>query len=1091
MKWLPAYCCAALILTGCQQESHPDGSASSEEGNSSIRFEKIPASHSGVDFNNSLDDSGNLNVFIWNFLYTGSGVATGDINGDGLPDIYFGGNQVPDRLYLNLGDFKFQDISAEAGIQDNTWTTGVTMADVNADGLLDIYVCKNSPTLNPNANRNKLFINQGNLRFSEQAAVYGLADEGLSIQASFFDADQDGDLDAYLINQPVDQLTQLIHPPEAVASYPVTDRFFLNEDGFFVDKTTEYGMEEDRYGLGISLADFDGNGWTDIYVCNDYTHADLLYLNDKGRFRDELRERTGHISYYSMGSDAGDINNDGWEDVLVLDMAFEDHYRAKTNMESMQPELFWSIVSEGHHYPYAQNTLQLNRGDGYFAEVAQMGGLSKTDWSWAALMMDFDADGFQDIAVTNGILRDMKNNDFTQWVGRTYQGRVGPSNYREVLARLPSNPVENKLYRNLGDLQFEDISAASGFGIPGFSQGLAYADFDGDGALDLVENNMNAVAGIYRNTSPQIGHVLILALKGPGSNTHGLGIPVLVCAGDTRIAMTMQTTRGYYSSSVPELYFGLGTHAVIDSIIITWNAEEQTVLTNVRTDQALRVSYDMTTTRPFVARSSSVYRLGEGRELPFTHRETSYDDYTTQVLLPYQLSQNGPFISSGDINGDDIQDLFIGGAAGQAGVTMLGAADGAFQLLNQPALVSDAAHEDQESVMFDLEGDGDLDLYVSSGSSEFAEGSQWLTHRLYRNDGSGRLTRDRAAIADMRPVNGQCVTAFDLEGDGDMDLFVGGRQVSEQYATPAESVLLINDRGTLRDATELVVPSGLKLGMVTDAVSADPDQDGDTDLLIVGEWMAPTFLINDNGKLTPRGLSDPGEGIWWTVESSDIDGDGDTDFVLGNLGWNNKFGGRTPKLSVYASDFDNNGDHDVVLAKQVGDIELPYRGRECSSEEMPFITSRFPTYDAFARAGLPEILGAEGLDRSVHVKVRTLSSVLLLNQGELRFEVIPLPAEVQTGPVKAMCTGDFNGDGHQDILYAGNHFPVEVETARYDGLLHGICFGDGQGGFKVRTLTSVDYPLMKDYRDMLVTNDNRLILTANDGPVVAYSLRAD
>lgn len=1084
-------CVAASLLVICLLSCKQDTATPvmQAEATSPIALQRLSAEETGIDFNNILNDEGNLNVFVWNFLYTGAGVAVGDINNDGLPDIFFGGNTVPDRLYLNKGNFRFEDISEQAGIiADTRWTTGVTMADVNGDGLLDIYVCHNSPTPNRNANRNKLYINLGNNRFEEQAARYGLADEGLSIQATFFDFDQDGDLDMFLINQPFDELAEHIHDPSVVSAYPVTDRFFENTGAGFVDRTNEMGFESARYGLAMSLGDFDGNGWTDIYVCNDYIHGDFLYMNTGGRFREELRERTGHTSFYSMGADAGDVNNDGWEDIFILDMAFDDHYRAKTNMESMRPDLFWDLVAQGHHYQYAQNTLQRNRGDGYFTETAQVGGLSKSDWSWATVFADLDHDGMQDIVVTNGILRDMKNNDFALWLQQAYEGRVGPANYREALTKLPSNPIPNKLYRNIDGLLFADVTEAAGFAEPGFSHGLAYADLDGDGALDLVLNNMNSPAGIYRNVSAGRGNFFTLTLTGPGRNTHGLGIPLMFCADGKCTARTMQTSRGYFSSSPPELHFGMGSTDVVDSVVIWWNANEMSVLTGLRANRKHHVQYADAKKQPRIARPSSNIGLAESTVLPFVHLEVPFNDYRDQVLLPYKLSQNGPFIAQGDIDGDGLDDLFIGGAAGQPGTVLKQLRDGSFVATVQPAFVADAAHEDQGAVFFDIDGDGDLDLYVASGSNEVSEGDALLIDRVYLNDGRGTFARSMAALPDGLRINGQCVTVIDVNGDGGPDLFVGGRLVAGQYPLPARSAILINEQGVLKDRTQEIAPFLEKFGLVTAAVVIDVDNDDDPDLMIAGEWMAPTILLNEGGKFSSITLDTPGVGLWFALAVADIDGDGKMDVVAGNLGWNQKFGGKSPKLTVYAGDFDDNGDHDVVLAKSVSGREIPYRGRECSSEEMPFVAVRFPTYDAFASALLTEILGEDNLKASMHAQINTLSSVWLRNEGGMRFTAIPLPDAAQTGPVKALWIDDIDGDGALDMIYAGNHFPVEVETARFDGLLHGICFGDGRGGFQARVFSASHQPLMGDYRDMRLLEGRRLVLAQNDGPVILYRI---
>jgi hypothetical protein len=529
------------------------GTTQVKDGGSGIKLELLTSAETGIDFNNRINDRGQMNVFVWNFLYTGAGVAAGDINNDGLPDLYFAGNQVPDRLYLNKGDFKFEDITEKAGIISDRWTTGVTMADVNGDGYLDIYACKYLPTPQMNLNRNRLFINKGDGTFEEAAAEYGLDDPGFSITAQFWDMDWDGDLDMYLVNQPFDQFSKLIYPEEQVANYPHTDRFFIQEHGKFLDKTKEFGLVNERYGLNASIGDFDRDGWTDIYVCNDYHHADQLYMNKKGEWKDEIRDRTGHISFYSMGSDVTDLNNDGWLDIMVLDMAFESHYRSKTNMESMQPERFWELVAQGQHHPYAQNTLQMNLGKGYFSEEAQLAGLSKTDWSAAPLFSDLDKDGHQDLLVTNGIMKDMKNNDFNQYVANRYGGMVGPANYLEVLDQMPSNAVPNILFQNEGYPQLMKVGSKSGFEFEGFSHGMALADLNADGRMDVVVNNMNAPAGIYKNSTSNDHKSIWVAIKGINQNTHGLGCTIDWVSGDRKGTHCMQTTRGFLSSSEPVL----------------------------------------------------------------------------------------------------------------------------------------------------------------------------------------------------------------------------------------------------------------------------------------------------------------------------------------------------------------------------------------------------------------------------------------------------------------------------------------------------------------------------------------------------------
>ena len=1084
----------SFLFAGCKPSTDTGPGNPAQEKTSTIQLKSLPSSETGITFSNTIQDEGRVNIFTWHFIYNGAGVAAGDINNDGLPDLYFTGNQVPDKLYLNKGAFKFEDITSNAGIGTQIWSSGVTMADVNADGLLDIYVCKNSPTGNPDLNRNKLYINQGKNVFREQAKEYGVDDIGFSTQATFFDADQDGDLDMYLVNQPFDEFSRLVNKPEIVATYPQTDRFFFFENGKFTDRIEALGMKNARYGLNVTIGDYDLNGWTDLYVCNDYHHGDHLYLNFNGTFKESIHTHTGHTSFYSMGSDVGDVNADGWPDLFMLDMAYEEHYRSKTNMGSMDPDWFWSLVAEGYHYQYMQNALQVNCGNGYFTEMAQIAGIAKSDWSFSTLLADLDLDADQDILITNGVLRDMRNNDFNKMVKDKYKGMVGPDNYLDVLQHLPSTPIPNIMYSNDGNMRFTRLPEKAGFDTPGFSHGMAYTDLNGDGLLDIVINNENAPASIYQNVSETEGHYLTIRLEGPGQNKHGLGCSVIVYTGDKKQINTMQTTRGYFSSVEPLLQYGLGPADHVDSIKIFWDHKSMTVLHHVKADQLLHIRYAKEKKVPFRPDPTPGIQAKKVDAGNFVHQETPFDDYRQQVLIPYKLSQNGPFISSGDVNGDKLEDFYISGAAGYAGALFLQNGNGTFSSQPQPAFESDKASEDMESALVDVDGDSDLDLIVVSGSNEFPEGAAALHPRLYLNDGAGHFAKaGKGAIPD-EAINGQSIELFDADGDKDMDAFLGGRMIGGEYAVSANSKLWFNQSGRFTDRTKDTAPFLEKLGMVTDAIADDVDKDGDMDLMVVGEWMTPVVLVNDGkGTFTYQPIEAAGTGLWWTIEKGDFDKDGDSDFLLGNLGWNNKFGGsRGTKLEVYANDFDQSGDYDVVLANVKNDKLLPVRGRECTSQEMPFILDKFPTYESYAKAQLQDIYSPEQLSASVHKKLTTMSSMYLRNDGQGKWNVSELPLPCQAGPIKACEMDDIDGDGYLDFIYAGNHFPTEVETARYDGLYPGVCLGDGKGNFRCKTIFFEGQLQVLDIRDIrkIRLQGNRVlyVLGVNDGPMQAWAV---
>jgi hypothetical protein len=870
---------------------------------------------------------------------------------------------------------------------------------------------------------------------------------------------------------------------------------FFFDKGRFVDKTAVLGMINARYGLNASIGDFDLNGWTDIYVCNDYHHADHLYLNREGVFTDEMLTHTGHISFYSMGSDVGDVNMDGLPDIFTLDMAFEDHYRSKTNMGSMAPDRFWGLVADHQHYQYMQNGLQVNMGHGFFSEMAQIAGISKSDWSFSTLFADLDHDGDQDILISNGVLRDVRNNDFNAFVKEKYQNVVGPQNYLELLSKLPSTPIRDIIFSNDGNMRFTKLPPEAGFDKGDFSNGMTYADLDLDGKLDIIVNHINAPASVYKNISSTQGHHLDIRLQGPGQNVSGLGCSVIVYAGGKKQFNTMQTTRGYFSSVEPVLHFGLGNVGRIDSVKVYWDHKSMTILKNVPVDKELTIRYSKENKIPFRPDPLHVVEATDPQVAHHESNENQFNDYAKQVLIPYKLSQNGPFTAVADINGDGNEDFFIGGAATYPGSIYVAKEDGTFELSKQPALDADAAYEDQEAAFFDMEGDGDRDLIVISGSNEFEEKNPLLRDRIYINDGKGKFSKADKNILPEFLLNGQCVEVFDADGDKDNDLFIGGRLIGGKYPMATSSKILLFDAGHFIDKTEMIAPFLNSFGLVTDVIQNDLDQDGDMDLLVVGEWMPPTWLINGGSAgFTMQTIEEAGTGLWWTIEKGDFDHDGDIDFLLGNLGWNNKFNGsRDPTLEVYGNDFDKNGKYDVVLATTKHDELVPVRGRECSSQELPFILNKFPTYESYAKASFNDIFSSDMLENSTHKKLTTMTSLYLQNEGNGKFSSRALPLLCQAGPVKAFYADDINQDGKLDFIYAGNHFPTEVETARYDGLFPGVCFGDGNGNFDCRTMITDHQLRIEDTRDIqkikLATGQEVYLFVNNNGPMRVYKFQ--
>lgn len=1070
-----------LLQLSCTSEQSDDLNPEIKTG---IKLEKIDPVHSGVRFNNLIRENERLHAFIWNFIYQGAGVAIGDINNDGLPDIYFSGNMVSDKLYLNKGNFQFEDISLTAGIQDKLWSTGVNFVDINADGWLDIYVCKNFFLLQEGVRRNKLFINQKNLSFREAASEYGLDDVGFSIQSHFFDADNDGDLDMYLVNQPMDQYAAGMAKPESVEKLPATDRFYLNQNGKYVDKTEDLGFTNKAYGLSAITADMDKNGWNDIYLCNDYQHGDQFFLNHSGlAFSESIEERIGHSSFYSMGSDIDDINNDGWPDFISLDMAFGDHYRSKTNMESMRPDLFKQILRDGHHYQYAVNALQLNMGNAHFSEIAHYAGVSHTDWSWTPLLIDLDNDSYSDLVVSNGILRDLRNNDFIQKI----RSGLDVYDYRTITAMIPSTPVPNKLYRNSMGSKFEDVGHLAGFDQETFSSGMAYGDLDGDGDADIVINNTNQPASIFKNNSE--GNYLKILLNAGKQNTHGYGIQLVLFLGKMKICKTILSSRGYMSASESASFFGLGKRAQADSLHIYWNHDEYSVIHNIPANQTIKYNYDEIEKRKRQRISSSKnHVLKPATLIEYMHSENDYDPYEQQVLLPHSISDEGPLMSTGDFNQDAREDLFISASSGNENKLFIQNVSG--KLAEMPISHNEFEKnlESLGSVFTDFDRDGDLDIYVTSGGSQ--EKLDRMDLLYINNNGQQVESIERINVSN---TDGKIVALIDDSESGLPLIFRPARSVTGSYGKAGDAHILMGIENQLRLKEDWSLPG---LGMITDVKYADLINDARKELILVGEWMAPKLLDISSGSPTEiemRFNTSAPIGLWQCLSLHDFDKDGDLDILLGNLGENNKFHpSKNNPLYLHSGDIDDNGDHDVILSKKSDKALLPVRGKECSTEEVPGLNEKFESYHQFAVASLEEIYGESALNK-LEEKYITVLSHLYLENASGQYIAKKLPDVCQYAPIKAFQLYDINRDGNMDFFYAGNHFPVEPETVRYDAGFLGACLGDGKGNFDCLSVEELGVYLRADFRDMKIIRigiEDYLLVSSNGGPVRSFLINS-
>jgi hypothetical protein len=1071
----------AAMVVGCTKES---GS----------KFHRVPSSHSGITFRNVLKETVEFNIFNYMYFYNGGGVATGDVNGDGLLDAYFTANQEPNKLYLNQGDLKFHDITEQSGVAGfKGWTTGVSMADVNGDGRIDIYVSYLGD-YKIYKGRNQLFINEGNNdqgipMFKDRAMEYGLDLVGFSTQAAFFDYDRDGDLDMYMLNHSVHQNGTFGKSGLRKVTHPLSgDRLLKNENGRFVDITPQSGIYNSviGYGLGIVIGDVNLDGWPDIYVGNDFHENDYLYINQQdGTFREVLEQCMTHTSRYTMGVDIADFNNDVFPDIIAADMLPEDPTILKASQAEDAYDVYNFKISYGYNHQLARNTLQLNNGNDSFSEIALLADVAATDWSWSALFADFDLDGNKDIYISNGISRRSNDLDYINFISvDSIQMKMEyQMTEKELLftQKMPQIKIPNYLFLNNGDSTFSNVTTAWGMDQISYSNGTAYADLDNDGDLDLLVNNVEDEAFLYENKTVDVkssaprNHFLQIMLTGPSQNTFGFGTKVFVYdEGDVQMQECMPT-RGFQSSVDYRLIFGVGDQPEVDSLVVVWPDDSYQTVSDVKTDQHLKIdhkdadgAFDYS---QFHHKGNLFSNVNDQFSIPYKHRENKFVEFNREGLLPHMLSAEGPACAVADVNGDGLQDLFAGGGKWQTGKILIQDINGQFIELAQPGLKMDSTMEDVDAVFFDADNDRDHDLFVVSGGNEFSGESTFRLSRLYLNDGKGNFSRS-GRLPDIF-MTGSSVSVSDVDSDGDKDLFLGARAIPWRYGVKPDSYLLTNDgSGNFKDETDRLAPALRKFGFVKQSTWADMDGDGHDDLIVAAEWSPVTIMLNKGGKLVPLAMGETGlentSGWWNTLTPVDFDNDGDVDLIGGNLGLNSRLKASVSEpLRMYVKDFDKNDSIDQVLTHYIHHVEYPFYTRDEMTKQMPYLKKRFLSYRKFAEADFNTMFPESQLKEAERYEARMLETAAIENLGDGKFKVKSLGKAAQFSAVNTVLAGDFDRDDKIDLLLAGNFYPVNIQMGRNDQSYGLYLKGDGKGNFKALPPTESGFFIKGEVRRLI------------------------